>query len=179
MKLRFPVSKIPVLAAQYEANLSDRDRRLTSVITQSVFPSYELKGFLTKDEFLSVCEWKTPRSKSRCNSNDADLIKDISSVVRVTESERLRIQAWTLLSGVRWPTASVFLHFAFPDCYPILDFRALWSVGSNVSPYQYTFDVWWEYTEFCRTIARNARATMRQLDQALWQYSKKHQKLRA
>ena len=33
------------------------------------------------------------------------------------------------LSGVRWPTASVLLHFGHRDRYPILDYRALEALG--------------------------------------------------
>ena len=51
---------------QLDAELRQRDRDLTDKITQIVFPSYEGRGYLTKDEFLTVCEWKTPRSRPRC-----------------------------------------------------------------------------------------------------------------
>jgi hypothetical protein len=174
VQLRFPTSSFQELSDRYVADLRPRDRRLTDAITQQVFPSYGQKGYLTKDEFLTVCEWKTPRSKSRCDANDASLIREISSLVRTTKSERLRIQIWTLLAGVKWPTASVFLHFAFADRYPILDFRALWSLSVEV-PSQYTFPFWWRYTEFCRELASQTGVTLRVLDQALWQYSKLHQ----
>ena len=95
----------------------------------------------------------------------------VSAIARTTGSEHLRIQAWTLLSGVKWPTASVFLHLAFPDEYPILDFRALSSLREDV-PNQYDFAFWWNYTTFCWAIARKLGVSMRVLDQALWQQSK-------
>jgi len=174
MELRFPQSQIRPLAARYDAEQGDRDRRLTKAITQDVFPSYRNKGYLKKEEFLTVCAWKTPRSKPRCESNDPTSIKEISALVLKTESEYLRIQAWTLLAGVKWPTASVFLHFAFPNKYPILDFRALWSLKTDV-PGQYTFSFWEEYTAFCRALARQANVTMRILDNALWKYSEINQ----
>ena len=175
MELRFPQSQIRDLAARYEAEMGDRDRRLTEAITREVFPSYARNGFLTKDEFLTVCAWKTPRSRPRCESNDEGLIREVSALARTTESERLRIQVWTLLAGVKWPTASVFLHFAFPNRYPILDFRALWSLRTEV-PAQYSFPFWMEYTEFCRALARREHVTMRILDQALWKYSELNQR---
>ena len=81
----------------------------------------------------------------------------------------------TCLTGVSWPTASVILHFFHPDPYPIMDFRALWSVSLKV-PAQYTFEFWWEYVKFCRGIASRSRVDMRTLDRALWQYSKERQK---
>ena len=174
MKLRFDPERIRELAGRYDAETRERDRRLTTAITKEVFPSYKQKGHLTKDEFRTVCEWKTPRSKRWCESNDEDLIKEVSALALATKSERLRIQVWTLLAGVQWPTASVFLHFAFHDRYPIIDYRAIWSLQADV-PNQYTFPFWWEYTSLCRTLAREARVTMRALDKALWKYSELHQ----
>jgi hypothetical protein len=175
MKLRFPVSEIRGLSDRYVAELGKRDRCLTDAITQRVFPAYEGRGHLTKEEFLTVCAWKTPRSKPRCESNDEAFVQAISQLSRTTECEQLRIQAWTLLAGVKWPTASVFLHFTFPGQYPILDFRALWSLRTNVPPH-YTFSFWWSYAEFCRELVRRAGVTMRVLDQALWKYSELHQR---
>jgi hypothetical protein len=80
-----------------------------------------------------------------------------------------------LLTGVKWPTASVFLHFALPDCYPILDFRALWSLKTEV-PAQYSFRFWSSYADFCRKLLAQAGVSMRVLDQALWKYSEIHQR---
>ena len=174
MELRFPVEQIGELSDKYIAELGERDRRLTEEITQQVFPSYQRNGRLTMPEFLKVCEWKTPRSQPRCASNDPSFVRVISELSKTTASEPLRIQAWTLLAGVKWPTASVFLHFAFPDRYPIMDFRALWSVRTKVPP-QYTFPFWEGYTAHCRELAHRAGVTMRVLDQALWKYSDLHQ----
>jgi hypothetical protein len=80
---------------------------------------------------------------------------------------------------VSYPTASVILHFFHRDVYPILDFRALWSMGFDQPP-QYTFEFWWEYVEATRNLLARAHRTlpslsMRELDRALWQYSKERQ----
>ncbi len=64
------------------------------------------------------------------SSNPEDFIKDVTHTALITPSERLRIEVLTLLNGVSWPTASVLLHFGYDNLYPILDFRALWSLGS-------------------------------------------------
>jgi hypothetical protein len=47
-------------------------------------------------------------------------------------------------------------------------------------PKQYSFEYWWEYVVTCRRMFERARRayprlTMRQLDRALWQYSKEKQ----
>lgn len=173
MKLRFKIAKIGDYSLAYTRAQKPRDRRFSEIIAGEVIPAYRSRGFLEKEEFLRVCEWKTPRSRSHCESNDASIIKDVSTLVLTTKSEELRIQLWTLLSGVKWPTASVFLHFAFENQYPILDFRALQSIGIKKPP-AYTFTFWQKYVDFTREQAAKARVSMRELDQALWMYSKSH-----
>ena len=174
-RLRFPAKDIRRLSARYSSGLTARDERLTTLITDEVFPAYEQQGFLTKPQFVSVCEWKSPRAKPRFESNDADLVREVSALARFTSSERMRIQVWTLPAGVKWPTASVFLHFAFPGRYPILDVRALWSLGFDRPP-AYTFEFWDAYTRACRSLAEKTAVTMRELDQALWKFSQKNQR---
>ncbi|MGB7547303.1 MAG: hypothetical protein WBM14_06115 [Terracidiphilus sp.] len=175
MKLRFPLSDVTRYAREYEAGPGQRERELTEKVTREVMPAYRARGFLTRDEFLTVCKWKTPRTEPRCRTNHKDTIKDISQLVLSTQSEALRIQAWTLLIGVKWPTASVFLHFTFEDRYPILDFRALWSLGIE-NPEPYTLQRWETYVRTCRMLAADAGVSMRVLDQSLWMFSKLHQK---
>jgi hypothetical protein len=85
-----------------------------------------------------------------------------------------------MLHGVSYPTASVILHFFHVDTYPILDFRALWSMRI-AQPSQYTFEFWWRYVGACRRFHARARRrfpqlSMRELDRALWQYSKERQR---
>ena len=89
--------------------------------------------------------------------------------------ERLKVGALLVLSGVQWPTASVILHFCDRGMYPILDFRALWSLGYEKPP-TYTFPFWVAYCEFTRALAKRAGVSMRTLDRALWQYSKRNQR---
>ena len=170
MNLQFPISKILELSQCYVDSLNERDLYLTQTIEGQVFPSYAAKGYLSKDEFLTVCQWTSSRSKPWFQKNEEEFVKDVSTAALTTESERLRLQLWTLLSGVRWSIASVFIHFAFPNQYPVLDFRSLRSLGRE-APAKYDFEMWWEYTEYCRSLAAEAGVTMRVLDQALSHYS--------
>jgi hypothetical protein len=132
------------------------------------------RGFLRRDEFLRLCDWKSPRTRPRCQANPAELIESVTRVALREKNEELRIKVLTLLSGVSWPTASVILHFGSRQKYPILDVRALWSVGVAAGP-AYGFEIWWEYVQFARSLARTQRVSMRTLDRALWQYSKENQ----
>jgi hypothetical protein len=80
-----------------------------------------------------------------------------------------------LLDGVSMPTASVLLHLAHKDPYPIIDSRALWSLGIEKPPATCSFEFWQEYTRTCRSLAKQAPVSMRTLDRALWQYSEEQQ----
>ena len=129
---------------------------------------------LTRDELAKLAYWKAPRSAGHIQRNTEDYVREITGFALSARSERARIEVLTNLDGVGWPTASVVLHFFHQDPYPIMDFRALWSVSLEV-PTQYDFDFWWEYVRFCRDIAQSSALDMRTLDRALWQYSKENQ----
>jgi hypothetical protein len=87
--------------------------------------------------------------------------------------EATRISALLGLTGVGVPTASTLLYCAFPDDYPILDVRALESLGVKPRS-QYPVSFWLEYLRACRVLARRHAVTIRTLDKALWQHSKEH-----
>ena len=166
-RLRFPLSEVMYWAARY-SYADDAE-------VEAIGRSASKRGSYTRDEFLTVTRWKTQRSRSRCEGNDEASVEATTRLALSTPDERIRIEAFTRLHGVAYPTASVLLHFARPDAYPIIDFRALWSLGWDSPPMSYTFDFWWEYTEACRSQAKDAGVRMRTLDRALWQFSKERQ----
>lgn len=94
---------------------------------------------------------------------------EITAVAFSTTNERLRIGALLSLAGVEWPMASVILHFAFPDHYPILDVRAMNSVGGSTI---YNFDRWLNFVRICRDKREEYAVPMRTLDKALWGFDK-------
>jgi hypothetical protein len=134
-----------------------------------------MRGFCTRDEFLAVTRWKTRRSQSRCARNSPALVEETTAAALRSSDERLRIGILTLLDGVSMPTASVLLHLAHKDPYPIIDSRALWSLGIEKPPATCSFEFWQEYTRTCRSLAKQAPVSMRTLDRALWQYSEEQQ----
>jgi hypothetical protein len=130
-------------------------------------PKVKEQGFYTREDLQTFCYWKTPRSRSRVARNPADYVEAITQIALSTPNERLRIEILRLLSGVDWPSASVLLHFGHSEPYPILDFRALWSLGLDANSVPYNFDFWQEYTQYCRMLAQETNVTMRELDRAL------------
>lgn len=167
--LRFKKSEISYWSSRYKADI------LEDYIEKKLHPTIQANKYLTSTQLLKLCEWKTSRTKSRVAKNSEEFIRAVTETAFSTPSEQLRIEVLTLLQGVSWPTASVLLHFGSSESYPILDFRALWSLGLRV-PEQYDFEFWLTYTQLCRKLSVEGNVTMRILDRALWQFSKENQK---
>jgi hypothetical protein len=165
-KIRFELSQLQSLAMRY----SDDDTEVMELRAQVVE-----RGYLTQSEFLAICAWKSPRAMRFAKRNSSKLIEEITQIAFSARTEYLRIGALTLLHGVQIPTASAILHLTHNDLYPILDFRALWSLGVEVSPSAYSVDFWLAYIEECRRIAEKSKLSMRTVDRALWQYSAENQ----
>lgn len=167
LRLRFPIRQVAKLAVEY-AYADDS-------VVQAIGAKAQGRGWYTREELVAVALWKTERSRSRVQQNREDAVKDATELALRTADERLRIGVLTQLQGVLMPTASVLLHLAHRDPYPILDFRALWSLGVDVQPSYYSFELWERYFQRCRELAMEAGVDMRTLDRALWQYSSTHQ----
>ncbi len=167
MQLRFPDAEIGHWANQY--SFPSKESEL-----MSLRDSIQSQGFLTKDQLALLAQWKSPRSAPRVKTNSEEFVQEITAFALNAKDERSRVESLTLLDGVLWPTASVVLHLFHKDPYPILDFRAIWSVQTD-QPRFYSFPFWWQYVQFCRGLAERNGAEMRVLDRALWQYSKANQ----
>jgi hypothetical protein len=167
--LRFDESRVAHWAARYSYDLDDT--RLRTDVRGAVLK----RGFLTRPEFLEICAWKTQRSKSKCAKNDRFTIETITRAAFASSDEGLKMDLLRTLVGVEWPTASTLLHFGDIRPYPILDFRALWSLG-YLKPPRYTTAFWLGYLQFTRTLADRLATDTRTLDRALWQYSKEKQR---
>lgn len=168
MRLRFPEADIELWADKYDYPRAETELLELGHDVQSA-------GYLTKDQLRLVAKWKSPRSAGHIERNSDDYVREITKWSFSSNTERSRVEVLTILDGVRWPSATVILHLFNSGNYPILDFRALWSVSEEV-PKQYDFDFWWGYVLFCRDLASRNNCDMRTLDRALWQYSKDNQK---
>jgi hypothetical protein len=162
-RLQFPAEEIESLAERFPA--SD-DRRLLVVGT-----TVRARGHYTREAFIEVCAWKTPRSRPRVAANTEAAVVEITGRALAAGDEATRFAALLELEGVGAPTASTLLYAAFPDDYPILDVRALESLGVK-SRSTYPVSFWLAYLEVCRALARNHGVSVRTLDKALWQHSK-------
>ena len=179
MKLRFRESDIPMWAARFPGAgaaaaggaAADGDRRLLEVVRPAVLA----RGWTTRAEFLAICEWKSARSRRRCAGNTEHAVRTITRAAFASSDEALKMDLLRLLRGVEWPTAAALLHFGDAAPYPLLDYRAVWSLGFPRTP-AYTMGFWLEYVAYTRGLAERAGVSLRTVDMALWQYSKERQR---
>ena len=172
MKPRFPLSQIPKIAERYSYK---SEKELLALV-----PVVKRQGYLTRDQLFTVCNWKSSRKPDLANANSEQFVREITGFALSATDERSRIELLTLLDGVRSPTASTILHWFHPEVYPILDFRALWSLRLTRKPPYYSVTFWHSYFSGWRVLLQQAQQqcatiTPRQFDQALWQYSKEKQ----
>ena len=131
---------------------------------------------MRRSELITVGKWKSPRSAGSIDNNERLFVKEVTRFALSTTCDRAAIESLTILDGIGAPTASVILHFFHKKDYPILDYQALWSVSLiEGEKYNYSYTLWSEYVNFCREVANKAGVSMRDLDRALWQYSKCNQ----
>jgi hypothetical protein len=163
-RLQFPIGEVAAFAARFDYDAGDEEVAAAGATARA-------RGHYTKPELVLVCAWKTARSRSRVARNTSAFVEAITGAAFATEDEHERMAALCALRGVDAPSASVLLHFAFPDRYPIIDWRALESLGQRGRA-AYSISYWLAYVDECRTLADRAGVTMRVLDKALWQHSR-------
>ena len=163
-ELQFPIEQVPEYAARYPAEEDDE--------VLGIGRSARKRGHYKLDEFLRACRWKTARSGPLVQQNTAHAVKASTHTALTKNSEeRERTHALLLLRGVGWPTASVLLHLAYPERYPILDQRALQALGVR-APSAYSFRFWNAYVTAWLPLVEQAGVDGRTFDRALWQWSK-------
>jgi hypothetical protein len=128
------------------------------------------RGYLTRDEFIRLGRWKTPRPLRLYEANSPQQVKQVTAIALTTDVEDLRINALLSLQGVAYPVASTILHWFHMDPYPILDVRAQESLGLEAKSYTPAF--WRQYVQHWREHLAIAGVDKRTFDRALWQWSK-------
>jgi len=162
--LQFPAEDVCELAARFSYGKPDEDCLAAGAAARA-------RGSYTRDELILICAWKTERSKSRVATNTETEAEFATARAFRAADEGHRIEALTSLAGVGVPTASALLFFAFPNDYPILDVRALESLGQKARTI-YPASYWIDYLLACRRISKELGVPIRTLDKALWQASK-------
>jgi hypothetical protein len=98
-------------------------------------------------------------------------------------TERAAISVLRGLHGIDTPVASAILTAIDPERYTVIDFRSLEALGNKTNDRSVNFYLC--YLNACRRLAEERKASLRDFDRALWQWSKeqpllaKHRTLRS
>jgi hypothetical protein len=163
LHLQFPIEQVREYAARYAYEDDGEVLAIGRAARERRYYRYE--------ELVRVCRWKTPRSGPLVASNSPERVEEQTRIgLSSASAERERMTALRDLRGVDWPTASVLLHLAYPERYPILDKRALHALGVR-APSAYSFRSWMEYVAAYRRLIIETGVDGRTFDRALWQWS--------
>src|SRR5690348_16674543 len=103
-KLRFPEDKISHWANRYSYPSQDR-------VEKEIAPVARERGYLTRSEFVEMCNWKTPRTQPLVKTNSREIVEAVTKAALGSSHDDVKIGVLRALRGVSWPTASVILHF--------------------------------------------------------------------
>ena len=103
---------------------TEDDEKEYGRILLAVADDIKTLGTVSKNIFIYLLNWKTPRLKGVVRLNDFNLYADaIKSCLGVLEDQKLKIL--DDLYGVGVPFGSTILHFIYPDKFPIMDVRTV------------------------------------------------------
>ena len=176
MELRFPESEIPYWAEQfleYWFKYTEHYQLEMALTDPVLVDTVQQQGYLDLELLKKVATWKSPRRVALIDKNSESDVREITGYALKSPHEHVRWSILTELHGIGLPTASAVLHFFHEAPYPIIDFRAMWSLCMD--KYNYSFKFWKEYVTRCRNYAERNNVDMRTLDRALWEYSRQNQ----
>lgn len=132
------------------------------------------KGWLNKEEFLTICLWKSRRPKKLYNQNSNSDIINKTKLCFIENDELKKIQILTELKGVRIPTASALLSVTNPFDYPIIDERCIQSLNylDHIKWTTITENNWLEYLMIVRNIAKTHNKTAREVEKGLFAFNR-------
>src|SRR5262249_34146890 len=161
---KFSCSDLPALVEAYDPKLDNVALAAGAAIR---------KGQYTRENLLAIFDWKTKRrGRSRLSANTDEEIADALHIAVSARTERAATSVLLGLHGVNVPVASAFLAAINPERYMVIDYRALEALGFRGSRYYSSVRFYLAYLNTCRSIARSWKVRLRDLDRALWQWSK-------
>ena len=167
MAMNITKKSIVKYAGAYEDSYQEKNRRVEREM-KAVLCRRKL---LTTEQLKRIGVWKSPRIERHYQNHTEEPVREITGFSFATSSEEARMLCLISLSGVNFPVASAILHFAFPEKYPIMDFRVIRSLGWQ-QPSKYDFRFWQRYCKKIATLSRRLCLPIRTVEKALWKYDK-------
>ena len=121
LRLRFPLAAIDLYADAYW-NVASRpiDQARETTIMDEIAPAIRQQRYLTQAQLAALSYWKSPRSKTYAARNEDSFVQAVTHTALTTDHDRLRIEVLLLLAGVKWPTATVILHFGYDNLLSLI-----------------------------------------------------------
>src|SRR6266568_1365539 len=168
--LQYDPTDIRKLAAEYMETSADQDRAMEDAGRRIA------GGDLTRSNLEAIYRWKSARRIRLLGDNtDAEIEQALKAAVGAGDV-KVAVCSLTSLAGVGVKMASAILTAIDPECYTVLDIRALEALGTGDGE---DVDLYVVYLEACRTMAERFGVTLRDFDRANWQWSKRQSRLAA
>jgi hypothetical protein len=136
------------------------------------------RGQCTRSNLEVIFRWKTRgRGVSRLTRNSDQEIEEALRLAGRARTERAAVSVLCGLHGVEVPVASAVLTWIDPGRYTVIDYRVLGALGYHGSDRSVGFYL--RYLEYCRCLAKQHHISLRDLDRALWAWSKSQSENRA
>jgi hypothetical protein len=138
----------------------------------------ELKGGnLSRSNLEVIFTWKTKgRGIGRLAKNSDEEISDALRLATQARTTRAAVSVLCGLNGVDVPVASAILTVFDPERFTVIDFRALEALG--VESKDRTVNFYVKYQGACHFLAKAYGVSLRNLDRALWHWSKDRSRTR-
>ena len=167
---KIPYQSIDVILKKH---LDDNESSYTAYLLNKIRAARK-KGYLTKEEFILICNWKSPRSLQLVKQNTSNKIKSITKSVITSKDEGFVIKQLIKLKGVSIAMASALLMFLNPKKYPVIDIR-VWQVlyelnlvTSNTSGKSLSINNWITYLDIIKEKAKEYNTTARKIEKAIF-----------
>lgn len=158
---------------EYDSHESD-EQEYQLIIENTVLEIKQSKS-ISKETFLRILNWKSPRLKGivKLNEFDTNYAPVIEDCIEDISNED-KINKIISLYGIAIPTGTTILHFIFPDVFPIMDIRtaeALYYLEYLECKGRTEKD-YYKFYEVIHKIKMNTNMSLREIDRALFSYHK-------
>jgi hypothetical protein len=175
---RLPTTNIDELIKQ---NLYEEEDDFTKE-SMKLLSGAKKRKYLTKQDLISVCNWKSPRAIKHIKSNSNDNIIRITKQVFRTNYEKYKMELLCELKGVSVPMASSVLMLISPRKYGVIDIRVwqllykLGKVNRNNEGVNFTSKEWYRYLMILRYLAKRHKVSARFIEKTLFLIHRKYQR---
>jgi hypothetical protein len=162
-QLQYDPADIPKLAEKYMAKFRAKDQVMEDAGRRIA------TGDVSRPNLEAIYRWKSARRIGLLDNNtDAEIEQALKQAMAAADVKEA-VEALITLAGVGVKMASAILTAINPERYTVLDFRALEALNVKTSE---NVDLYAQYVEDCRSMAKKYGVTMRDFDRANWQWSK-------